>query len=87
VYISVRLIRHPLIRKFAQFVTSFYLLEVIFFDNASFAVSFLMFNKLGIFVWELLHLAICLSNLYTRREAWPESPLRERGSFCSFLKI
>jgi len=28
---------------------------------------------------KLLHLAICLSNLYTRSEARPDSPLRERG--------
>jgi len=30
-------------------------------------------------IWELLHLAICLSALYTRFKAQPDSPLRERG--------
>ena len=35
-------------------------------------------NKLRILIWELLHLAICLSSLHTRFEARPDSPLRER---------
>jgi len=34
---------------------------------------------LRIFIWDLLHLAICLLNLYTRCEARPDSPVRECG--------
>jgi len=29
----------------------------------------------------LLHLVICLSNLYTKCEARPNSPMRERGKY------
>jgi len=38
-----------------------------------------------IFIWELLHLAICLSNLCTRCEARPDSPLRERRRSLKFI--
>jgi len=44
-------------------------------------------NKLRIFICELFHLAICLSNLCTRCEARPDSPLKERVKSFSFLKI
>jgi len=42
VYISVRLIRHRLIRQFVQFVTYFYPSEAFCSANTSFAVSILM---------------------------------------------
>jgi len=38
------------------------------------------------FIWELLHLASCLSNLYTRCKAWPDSQLREHGKSLQFVK-
>jgi len=34
----------------------------------------------------ILHLAICLSNLYTRWEARPDSQLRERAKSLQFVK-
>jgi len=34
----------------------------------------------------MLHLAICLSNLYMRCEARPDSPLRERGKVYQRFK-
>ena len=43
-------------------------------------------NKLRIFIWELLHLAICLSNLYTRCEVQPHTPLRESIKSLKFIK-
>jgi len=32
-------------------------------------------TNFSIFIWEMLHLASCLSNLYTRCEARSDSPL------------
>jgi len=43
-------------------------------------------NKLRIFVWELLQLAICSSNLCTRCEARPDSPLKEHGKVYKRFK-
>jgi len=46
VYVSVRLIRHRLIRQFAQVVTSFHPLEAFYSANRSVAVSRLMIKQL-----------------------------------------
>jgi len=43
-------------------------------------------EKSWLLPWELLHLTICLSNLYTRCEARADSPLRERGKSLQFVK-
>jgi len=95
VYISFRRIRHRLIRQFAQFFISFYPREAFCSGNTSFAVSLLMSkqltrvgisNKLRIFIWELLHLAICSSTLCTRCKARPDTPLRERRKSSKFIK-
>ena len=96
-YISVRLIRHPLIRQFAQFVTSFYPLEKFCSANTSFAVSLLMSEQL-----ECVGIQTIIKDLYLRIVAPHEfvygsfTPGAKRnptfhwenvGSLCSLLKI
>jgi len=88
------LVTPGLIRQFAQFVTSFYHLKAFCSANTSFAVWLLMSKQLvrvGIqqikdLYLRILHLAICLSNLYTRWEARPDSQLRERAKSLQFVK-
>ena len=65
VYISVHLIRHHLIRQFAQSVTSLYSLEAFWLSNMPFAVLLLMSKQ-------LVHVGI-QTNYGWYSESWIES--------------
>jgi len=87
VFISVHLIRHRLIRQFAQFVTSFYPLEALCSANTSFVISLLMSKQ-------SVHVEIsencCTSQFVYRiyaRGAKRDFPLRERGKSSKIWKV